>query len=90
MERGLFDPFLLTKLRVSLISNKDRVNSFLKDIQIFFGDYGCNNRFAVVARINSIRTMQILGRNGEHSEVKNGAGELIDIMYTEDLNFLNF
>lgn len=84
VERGLFSEFehmFGTKLQLSLISSKDRVDSFLKEHPDLFKDYGFNKGVAMVARINSIRTMDIPTENGERGVII-GDGELVDIMYT--------
>ncbi len=76
-----------TELQLSLLSSKDRVDSFLKKHPELFNDYGFKNGVAVVARINSIRTTYVPGEDGEREEVKIGDGELINITYTGDVQF---
>ena len=90
VERGLFGSFEYmfgTELQLSLLSSKDRVDAFLKKHPDLFKDYGFKNGVAVVAHINSIRTTYVSGENGEREEVKIGDGELIDIVYTGDVQF---
>lgn len=84
---GSFDYMFETELQLSLLSDKDRVDSFLKEHPDLFKDYGFNNSVAVVARINSIRTTYVLGEEGERDEVKIGDGKLIDILYIGDVTF---
>ena len=93
VERSFFGSFVHifdTELRLSLFSSKEIVDSFLKKHPDFFKNYGFNNGVAVVARIKSIRTINILGEEGEREEVKIGDGELIDIIYTGDALFKSY
>ena len=90
VERNLFGSFEYmfgTELQLSLISSKDRIDVFLKKHPDLFKDYGFKNGVAVVARINSIRTIYVPGEDGGREEVKIGDGELIDIVYTGDVQF---
>ncbi|RJQ46882.1 MAG: hypothetical protein C4528_06215 [Gammaproteobacteria bacterium] len=90
VERSLFSSFdymFGTELQLSLLSNKDRVDSFLKEHPDLFKDFGFKNGVAVVAQINSIRTTYVSGEEGEREEVKIGDGELIDLLYTGDVRF---
>lgn len=90
VERSLFGSFEYmfgTELQLSLLSRKERMDSFLKKHPDLFKDYGFNNGVAVVARINAIRTMYVPGEEGGRVEVKIGDGELVDIMYTGDVRF---
>lgn len=90
VERSLFSSFdymFGTELQLSLLSNKDKVDSFLKEHPDLFKDFGFKNGVAVVAQINSIRTTYVTGEEGEREEVKIGDGELIDILYTGDVAF---
>lgn len=84
---GSFDFMFGTELQLSLLSDKDRVNSFLKEHPDLFKDYGLKNGVVVVARINSIRTTYVPGDEGERKEVKIGDGNLLDILYTGDVTF---
>ena len=84
---GSFDFMLGTELQLSLLSNKEKIDIFLKEHPDLFKDFGFNNGVAVVARINSIRTTYVTGEEGEREEVKIGDGELIDILYTGDITF---
>ncbi len=90
VERSIFSSFdymFGTELQLSLLSDKDTVDSFLKEYPDLFKDYGFKNGVAVVARINSIRTTYVPGEEGEREEVKIGDGELLDILYTGDISF---
>ena len=90
VERSLFSSFgymFGTELQLSLLSNKDRVDSFLIEHPDLFKDFGFKNGVAVVAQINSIRTTYVSGEEGKREEVKIGDGELIDILYTGDIRF---
>ncbi|MBL1276736.1 MAG: hypothetical protein COB30_011675 [Ectothiorhodospiraceae bacterium] len=84
---GSFDYMFGTELQLSLLSDKDKVDSFLKEHPDLFKDYGFKNGVAVVARINSIRTTYVSGEEGEREEVKIGDGELLDLLYTGDVTF---
>ncbi len=84
---GSFDYLFDTELQLSLISKKDQIDFFLNKYPDLFKDYGFNNGIAVIANINSIRTINILGEEGERNEVKIGEGELLDIVYTGKVRF---
>lgn len=84
---GGFKHFFSTELQLSLVSSKDIVDSFLKEYPDLFKDNGFNNGVAIVARIDSIKTTNVPGENGEREEVKVGNGELIEIIYTGDVQF---
>ncbi len=79
-----------TELELSLISSKEIIDSFLEKHPDLFKDYGLNNEVAVAARIHSIRTRTFQSYNElteevVDEEVKIGDGELIDIVYTGDV-----
>lgn len=84
---GSFEYMFGTELQLSILSSKDRIDAFLKKYPDLFKDFGFKNGVAVVARINSIRTTYAPGDDGELEEVKIGDGELIDIVYTGDVQF---
>mgnify|MGYP006928304487 CR=1 FL=1 len=88
--RSLYSSFvymLETELELSLLAQKERVDSFLEKYPDIFKDYGFNNGVAVVARINSISATSVIGEEGERKEVKIGDGELLDILYTGEVAF---
>ena len=90
VERGLFggdNHFFSTELQLSLVSSKGKIDSSLKEHPELFKDNGVNNGVAVVARIDSIKTTNVPGENGEQEDVKIGNGELIEIIYTGDVQF---
>ena len=90
VERSIFsnpDYIFGTELQLSLLSNKDIVDFFLKKYPDLFKGFGLQNHVAVVARINSIRTIYVPGEEGYREEVKIGDGELLDILYTGDVTF---
>jgi len=90
VERSLFSSFdhmFGTEIQLSLLSEKETVDSFLKEHPTLFKDYGFKNGVAVVAHINSIRTTYVPGEEGGREEVKIGNGELVDIVYTGDVTF---
>lgn len=84
---GSLDYMFDTELQLSLLSEKEYVDSFLKKHPDLFKDYGFNNGVAVVARIHAIKTTTVLGEEGEQEEVKIGVGELLDILYTGNVTF---
>ncbi len=61
-----------TELLLSLLSGKVKVEFFLKEHPDLFKDYGSINGVAVIARINSIRTIYVLGEGGEREAMKIG------------------
>lgn len=84
---GSFDYMFGTELQLSLLAEKEYVDSFLTKNPNLFKDYGFNNGVAVVARIDAIKTTTLLGEEGGREEVKIGVGELLEIMYTGDAIF---
>lgn len=82
-----FEGMLGTQLQLSLISEKERIDSFLKKNPDSFKKNGFRNynAVAVVARIKTVRTTFFTGSEGESEEVKIGDGELVDILYTGDI-----
>lgn len=90
VERSLFSSFEYmfgTELQLSLISDKDTLDDFLKEHRDLFKDYGFKKGIAVVAHINAIRTTYVPGEEAEREEIKIGDGKLIDILYTGDVTF---
>jgi hypothetical protein len=90
VERSLFsslDNMFGTELELSLLSDKNKIDSFLKEHPDLFKNYGFKNGVAVVALIKSIRTTYVSREDGERDEIKIGDGELMDILYTGDINF---
>ena len=90
VERSLYSSFgymFETEFRLSLLSDRDQVDHFLTEHPDLFEDYGFNNGVAVVARIESIRTIHFLGEEGQREEARVGDGELLDILYTGDVMF---
>ncbi len=85
VERGRyssFDYMFETELQLSLLSEKEHIDYFLKNYPDIFKNYGFNNGVAVVARINAIKTTTILGE-----ELKIGVGELVEILHAGDVTF---
>lgn len=76
---GSFDHMFDTELELSLLSTKEQIDSLLKKHPDLFEDYGFNNGVAVVARIDTIRTIYVSSQEGGRDEVKVGNGELIDV-----------
>jgi len=91
VERSLFsslEHIFSSELELSLVSNKEQIDTFLKKYPNLFTDYGLdNNGVAVIAHISAIRTVYFTGDEGDREEIKIGDGELIDIMYTGDIYF---
>lgn len=90
VERSLVSSFkhmFDTELQLSLVSNKDSIDSLLKEHPNLFKEFGFKNGVAVIARISSIRTKYFLGESGERQEVKIGEGKLEDILFTGDVQF---
>ena len=85
----LFGYMFGTELQLSLLSSKERIDSFLKQHPDLFKDsgYGFSNRVAVIARVKTIRTTYVPGEEGEREEVRIGEGELVNILYTGDVRF---
>ena len=84
----LFGYMFGTELQLSLLSSKERIDSFLKQHPDLFKDsYGFSNGVAVIARVKTIRTTYVPGEEGEREEVRIGEGELVNILYTGDVRF---
>ena len=84
---GSFDYMFNTELQLSLLSPKQRIDSFLKQHPDLFKEYGFNNSIAVIARINAIRTIYISGEERARDEVKIGNGVLVDILFSGNIQF---
>ena len=76
-----------TVLQLSLLSDKNKIDSLLKEHRNLFKEYGFDKGVAVVALVSSIRTTYVPGWEGEQEQVKIGDGKLIDILYTGDVTF---
>ena len=90
LEKSLFSSFdymFMTELQLSLLCDKNVLDSFTKKHPELFKDLGLQNGVAVVARINSIRSTYVIGEEGEREELKIGNGELLEIVYTMDVLF---
>lgn len=90
VERSLFGSFMYmvgTELQLSLLSRKEQIDFFLQKHPGLFKNYGFDNGVAVVAYINAIRTIYVSGEEGERKEIKIGDGELVDILFTGDVQF---
>jgi hypothetical protein len=73
------------ELRISIVSEKEIIDSFLEKHPNLSGGYFPKKTVAVVALINSIRTMIVPGDGGGRDEVKIGDGELVDIIHLGDV-----
>jgi hypothetical protein len=89
VEKSIFniDYMFGTDLQLSLRSTKQRIDSFLKEHPNLLKGYGVNNGVAVIANVKTIRTTYVHGEEGEREEVKIGEGELVDILFTGDVQF---
>lgn len=75
-------PMLLTGLLLDLQCDRAMVDPILKSHPELFEDLGLNNRVAVVAKINSIRTDYRTDEEGEKNETRIGQGSCVDIVFT--------
>ena len=91
VERNLYGSsnyLFYTRLQLSLISQKEIIDSFLqKHPNLFKGPGFFNDGVAVIAKVKAIRTSYISGEEGERIEIKIGDGELLDIVYTGKVRF---
>jgi len=69
------------KPELSLTAGKERIDSFIKKYPNLFKGRSRREGVAIVARVNSIRTIHIAREGGGTNEIKVGEGELIDIMH---------
>jgi len=83
IEQNIFlnSKYFFTELQLSLTASKNVIDTFLSNHPELLKDFGLNNNVALIAKINSIETKNILSDDGEIDEVKIGKGELIDIEY---------
>lgn len=83
VEQNIFlnSEYFFTELQLSLVSDKNTIDAFLENHPDLLKDFGLNNGVAVVAKIESIESKNILSSNGETEEVKIGSGKLEEIQY---------
>ena len=74
-----------TELRLSLKAKKSQIDSFMKIHPDLFEDHRFNNGVAVVARIDEIYSNQVVDPEYGFTEIKTGGGELLDLIYTGDI-----
>lgn len=90
VERSLFSSFdymFGTELQLSLRATKPRIDSFLEEHPGLFKDYGFNNGVAIIADVKAIQSAYVPGEEGGRDEVKIGKGELVDIIFSGDVQF---
>ena len=90
IERNLNSSFKYsfpTELQLSLTSSQERINSFLQNHPNIFKKYEFDNSVAVVAKVNSIRTVYAPRYEGVHREIRIGDGQLLEIVYTGPVLF---
>lgn len=90
VERSVFNSFdyiMNTELHLSLLSEKEHIDSFLNQNPNLFKNYGLNSGIAVIANLESIRTAYISGKEGKKEEVKIGEGKLVDMLFIGDVKF---
>jgi len=75
-----------TGLELSLVGDKSRMDAFVKANPELFANSGLNNAVAVIALIHSIDTRTVAATDGATEDTKVGRGELVDLIYTGDLN----
>lgn len=69
-------------IKVSLVSKKEKIDSFLLEHPNVFKSSEDKNGVAAVARIKAIRTVEYSDENGDRVINRIGEGELVDIIYT--------
>jgi hypothetical protein len=87
LERGLWsglDTMFSTKLRLSLVANKDLIDTFLAKHPDLLENFGLNNGIALAAKISEIESSQITDSEGTITEVKTGKGVLLGLVFTGD------
>lgn len=89
VERGSFDSDYMfsTELRLSLRASKALLDSFLEKHPKLLAGNVSDNGVAVVGKISSISTTDERNENGERVEIKTGKGELLEILYIENVFF---
>ena len=70
-----------TKLQLSLLVPKKKIDIFLKNHPKLFKGLSFNNSNAVIAKVKSIKTDYYIGNENIREEIKIGQGELIDILF---------
>lgn len=83
ISRNIFSsPMFLIDLSLDLQCDRAMIDPILKSHPELFEDLGLNNRVAVVAKINSIRTDYRTDEEGEKNEKRIGQGSCVDIVFT--------
>ena len=75
-----------TELRLSLRAGKSLIDSFMQSNPDFPEHYRFNNGVAVVARIDEIYSNHVADPECGITDIKTGGGELLDLIYTGDIN----
>ena len=75
----------ITDLMLSLAVPKIKIDMFLKDHPDLLEGIGFNNNVAVVAKINSIKTIYSSEGEGDRKEIKTGQGDMIELVYIGNL-----
>lgn len=87
-ERNLFTylkNMFSTKLQLSLIASKKKIDDFLKNNPKLFEGVGFNHGVAIIAKVESIKTNKVAKEEGSPEIIKIGQGELIDILFIGDV-----
>lgn len=83
IERSFFNSsdIFNTELQLSLLSEKEHIDSFLKRNSNLFKNYRLNSGVAVIADLEKIQTAYVSGEKGEKVEVKIAEGKLVDLLF---------
>jgi hypothetical protein len=77
------------ELRMSVTAPKALIDSFLQKYPKLLTADGFDNGVAAIAKIHRISTSDERDADGERVEIKTGHGQLLDLIYTGDVFFLN-
>lgn len=83
IERSFFNnsEIFNTELQLSLLSEKQYIDSFLERNSNLSNNHLFSNGVAVIADLEKIRTAYASGEKGERVEVKIADGKLIDVLF---------
>ncbi len=89
IERSFFNnsEIFNTELQLSLLSEKQYIDSFLERNSNLLNNHLFSNGVAVIADLEKIRTAYVSGEKGERAEVKIADGKLIDVLFIGSTKF---
>ena len=74
-----------TELELSLLCEKEKIDTLLEDHPNIFDEFNFENGVAVIAQITSIESNTMLGPEGEKMDIRVGKGQLLDLVFVGDV-----